>query len=76
MIPVETVLKSGEGIWGRAVEGVNPCMMYLIHCKNLCKCNNVPPPSTTIKKRGWGGNQKTNSTMLNEITSWIVIISK
>jgi hypothetical protein len=25
-------------------------MIYLIHCKNLCKWYNVPPPSTTIKK--------------------------
>jgi hypothetical protein len=23
-------------------------MMYLIHCKILCKYSNVPPPSTTI----------------------------
>jgi hypothetical protein len=22
----------------------------LIYCKNFCKCHNVPPPSTTIKK--------------------------
>jgi hypothetical protein len=26
-------------------------MIYLIHCKNLYKCCNVPPPSTTIKIR-------------------------
>jgi hypothetical protein len=26
-------------------------MIYLIHCKNLCKCYNVPPPSTTEKKK-------------------------
>jgi hypothetical protein len=23
----------------------------MIHCKNLCKCYNVPPSSTTIKKK-------------------------
>jgi hypothetical protein len=40
MIPVETV----PGIGG----GVNSNMTYLIHCKNFCKCYNVPPPSTTI----------------------------
>jgi hypothetical protein len=34
----------------RAVEGVNSSMIYLIHCKNLYKCYNVSPPSTTIKK--------------------------
>jgi hypothetical protein len=26
-------------------------MIYLIHGKNLCKCHNVPPPSTTIKEK-------------------------
>jgi hypothetical protein len=33
----------------RMVEEVNSCMIYLIHCKNLYKCHNVPPPGTTIK---------------------------
>jgi hypothetical protein len=28
----------------------NSSMTYLTHCKNLCKCYNVPSPSTTIKK--------------------------
>jgi hypothetical protein len=28
---------------------VNSSMMYLIHYKNICKCHNAPPPSTTIK---------------------------
>jgi septal ring factor EnvC (AmiA/AmiB activator) len=32
------------------VEGANSSMIYLVHCKNLCKCYNVPPPSI-IKKR-------------------------
>jgi hypothetical protein len=26
-------------------------MIYLIYCKNFCKCHNVPPPSTTIKHK-------------------------
>jgi hypothetical protein len=26
------------------VEGANSSMMYLLHCKNLCKWYNVPPP--------------------------------
>jgi hypothetical protein len=26
-------------------------MVYLIHCNNLCKCHNVPPPITTIKEK-------------------------
>jgi hypothetical protein len=33
------------------VEGVNSNMIYLIYCKNFCKCHNVPPSSTTIKKK-------------------------
>jgi hypothetical protein len=30
---------------------VSSNMMYLIQCKNFCKCHNVPPPSITIKKK-------------------------
>jgi hypothetical protein len=32
------------------MEGVNSSMIYLIYCKNICKCYNVSPPSITIKK--------------------------
>jgi hypothetical protein len=28
----------------------NLTMIYLIYCKNFCKCQNVPPPRTTIKE--------------------------
>jgi hypothetical protein len=42
--------KKGIGGW-RAMEGVNSDMIYLIHHKNLCKCHNVSPPSTTTKKK-------------------------
>jgi hypothetical protein len=28
------------------VEGVNASMICSILCENLCKCHNVPPPST------------------------------
>jgi hypothetical protein len=51
VIPVETVpgIKGGGG--ERAVEVGNSSMIYLIHCKNLCKCYNLPPPSTTIVKK-------------------------
>jgi hypothetical protein len=52
MIPVENVSGIREGKM-RAVEGVNSSMIYLIYCKNLCKCYNVPPPSTAIKKNCW-----------------------
>jgi hypothetical protein len=31
-------------------EGVPSSIIYLIYCKNFCKCHNVPLPSTTIKK--------------------------
>jgi hypothetical protein len=40
----------GRGEWRRMVEGVNSSMIYLIHCKNLCKCHNVPPPAQKRKK--------------------------
>jgi hypothetical protein len=33
------------------VEEVNSCMIYLIHCKNLCKCHNVPAHIKTIKEK-------------------------
>jgi hypothetical protein len=32
------------------MEGVNSSVIYLIHCKNFCKCDNVPPTNTIIKK--------------------------
>jgi hypothetical protein len=51
MIPVETVPGS---LGGRRKEinggGVNSSMIHLIHCKNICKCHNVPPPRTKINK--------------------------
>jgi hypothetical protein len=47
-IPVETVSQM-RGRRLRMVEGVSSSMIYLIYCKNLCKCHNVPPPSITIK---------------------------
>jgi hypothetical protein len=33
---------------GELVEGVNSSMIYLIHCKNFCKCHNVPSPCKII----------------------------
>jgi hypothetical protein len=32
---------------GRGMEGLNSSMMYLIYCKNFCKCHNVPHPTHT-----------------------------
>jgi hypothetical protein len=52
MIPVETVpgIRGGgaKGEWWR---GRNSSLIYLIHCKNLCKCHSVPPPSTSVKEK-------------------------
>jgi hypothetical protein len=48
MIPVETV----PGIRGGEMKEIRRgefSMIYLIHCKNLCKCYIVPTHSTTIK---------------------------
>jgi hypothetical protein len=44
-------MNRGRGGRGRVEEGVNSSMIYLIHCKNLCKCHNEPPPSTIKEKR-------------------------
>jgi hypothetical protein len=38
--------KEGKREWE-----LNSSVTYLIHCKNLCKCHNVPPPSTAIKRK-------------------------
>jgi hypothetical protein len=53
MIPAKMVPETGGGVgvgWRRAVDGVNSSMIYLIHCKKVYKCYNVPPLGTTIKK--------------------------
>jgi hypothetical protein len=50
MIPVETIPGMGGGRIKNDGEGE---LKYdiLIYCKKFCKSHNVPPPSTTIKKR-------------------------
>jgi hypothetical protein len=63
MTPVETVPRMGGRGMKESSGGGNPGMIYLIHCKNLSKCYNVPPLSTTttviVKRRvhcpGWPG---------------------
>jgi hypothetical protein len=50
MITVETVPGIDGGGMKESSGGVNSSMIYLIHCKNLCKCYNVPPPCAKIKK--------------------------
>jgi hypothetical protein len=49
MRPVETS-RNGGGGKRRVVEWVTSSMIYLIHCKNFCKCHNAPPYSIIIKK--------------------------
>jgi hypothetical protein len=41
-------------------EEVNSTMMYLIYCKNFCKCHNVSPAQQLKKKKkkGDGPRQK------------------
>jgi hypothetical protein len=51
MIHTESILGiGGQGI-KESIGRVSSSVIYLIHCKNLCKCHNVPPPSTTIKEK-------------------------
>jgi hypothetical protein len=52
MIPVETVPGIRErGMGERSREWGDSSIIYLIHCKSLCKCYSVSPPSTTIIKK-------------------------
>jgi hypothetical protein len=60
-VNAKVIPESGDGGRKRAVYGVNSSMIYLIHCKNLCKSNNVLPPSTTIKEK------KLNKTKQKEL---------
>jgi hypothetical protein len=41
--------------------GVNSTMIYLIYCKNLCKCHNVSPSSTIKKEERKKQKEKTHS---------------
>jgi hypothetical protein len=50
MRPVETIPGMGRERIKENGGGVNSSMMYLTYCKNFCKCHNIPPPSTIIKK--------------------------
>jgi hypothetical protein len=50
MIPIETIPGMGEGGIKETSGRVNSSMIHLRHCKNFCKCHNIPPSSTTIKR--------------------------
>jgi hypothetical protein len=52
--------RNGGGRECIVVEGVNSSMIYLIHCKNFCKCHNVPPTSTTINNNNNNKKQTRN----------------
>jgi hypothetical protein len=47
MKPVETIPAMGVGGRGIKENGGrgNSNMIYLIYCKNFCKCHNVPCPA-------------------------------
>jgi hypothetical protein len=49
MMPIEAV--PGIGGMKESCGRGNSSMIYFIHCKNFCKFYNVPPSSTTIKKK-------------------------
>jgi hypothetical protein len=49
MISVETIPGMGGGRYGEQWEEVHSNTIYLIYCKNFCKCYNLPPPSTIQK---------------------------
>jgi hypothetical protein len=43
MRPAETIPGMGGGKIKEKDRGVSSSMIYLICCKNFCKCHNVPP---------------------------------
>jgi hypothetical protein len=47
------------------VEEVNSSIIYLIYCKNICKCHNVLPPSIIKKKIGFPIKNYKNKTYLH-----------
>jgi hypothetical protein len=49
-IPLETIPEMGVE-WGIKENGGGGKfrIIYLMYCKNLCRCHNVPLPTTTIK---------------------------
>jgi hypothetical protein len=47
---------------------MNSSTIYLIYCKNFCKCHNVPLLSTAIKEKQ---KQKTPNKQKNEMWNWL-----
>jgi hypothetical protein len=50
MRPVETIPRMGERGMKENDEEVNSRIIYLIYCKNFCKCHNVPPAQQEKKR--------------------------
>jgi hypothetical protein len=46
-------------------------VIYLIHYKNLCKCHNVPPPSTTIKGKRREERKRKQDLVMSEKNVYI-----
>jgi hypothetical protein len=62
--PVETIPEmQGNGIKNDGM--VNSSRIFLIYCKNFCKCHNGHPPSITIKTE----NRKVKQVCLGAGTS-------
>jgi hypothetical protein len=51
MIPAETVPGIRGGGTGESSGGGISSMIYLMHCKNLCKRDNVPHPAQQFLKK-------------------------
>jgi hypothetical protein len=52
-----------QGDWGRAVEGENSSMIYLMHCKNFVNATMYPHPAQQLKKVKLKNLKKKNSTI-------------
>jgi proteasome assembly chaperone (PAC2) family protein len=51
MILVETIPGMGKRGIKEMVERVNSSMIYLLYCKNFCKCHTVLHPSKPYKNK-------------------------
>jgi hypothetical protein len=63
MIPVGIVPGIGGGGIKETSGGVKSSIIYLMHCKNPCKCHNISPTSTNNK--GEKKQEKTLTFQLN-----------
>jgi hypothetical protein len=54
------------------MEGIKSSMIYLIYCRNFCKCHNVPPTTTIKNKNKKNKNRKKRICM--DFPSFSVII--